>query len=582
MKFIVQQLVTEVVSRCYSDVKEYFVEIERPKQSQHGDYACNVALVLAKTVKQSPLVVAQQISAELQKDPSCQKYFSQINVIAPGFINFFISPTILWQNVSSILQQAEKFGESRAGSGKTVVIDYSSINIAKPMHVGHLRSTIIGQSLYNIYKTLGYTVIGDNHIGDWGTQFGKILCAYKKWGRQEILTQRPLEEMQQLYIRFHQEAQDNSELEECARQETKKLQNGDMENLELWKFFVQISLQDADKIYQKLGVKFDLVLGESFYNPFLAEVVQDALQKGVATVSEGAVVVMLEKFNLPPLLIQKSDGGFLYATTDLATIKYRQETLKADEILYVVSNEQALYFEQLFAAANLLGYDRLKMQHIKFGMVLGADGKKFSTRKGETVGLMDVLQQAELLAQQVLSEKRPDMSPELKNKIAAIVGVGAVKYNDLSQNRLTDIVFNWDKMLSFEGDSAPYLQYTYARICSVLSKASPSCCQVNTFDDNFVSWLTDASLAITEQEVLRWLLIYPEIIISASEENSPRLVALYLYRLANLYNSFYSSQPILKAENEKLVNLRVLLSMATKIVLRNGLGLLGVAVSEEM
>lgn len=555
-------------------------DVENPKQKDNGDYSCNVAMVIAKRLEKNPREVAEQIVSEILKDARSGEYFKKVQAAGPGFINFYISDEKLFANVLKVLDKKEKFGRSKYGEGKTVVIDYSSINIAKPMHVGHLRSAIIGQSLYNIYESLGYKVIGDNHIGDWGTQFGKMIYAYKHWGDKKAISKNPVEEMTKLYVRFHKEAESNEELEELARIETKRLQQKDDENIKIWKFLVRESLKDAGKIYKTLNVKFDCVLGESFYDEMLPDIVKDAFSKGAAEKSDGAVIINLEMHKLPPFLIQKSDGSYLYSTTDLAAAKYRKEKLKADKILYVVSNEQSLHFEQLFKSIEILGIcPDVELSHIKFGMVLGESGKKFSTRKGETIRLEDVLYKSVELARKVIEEKNPTLSQKEKKKIARTVGIGAVKYNDLSQNRLTDIAFNWEKMLSFEGNSAPYLQYTCARINSVLEKYKK--------ENRLGSLLPykkprfELLKEDLEKDILRQLLKYPEAIEAAAKENGPHLLALYIFNLASSYNTFYNSFPILRTDKE-LMKARLALSEAVAVVVRNGLGILGIDTPEKM
>jgi arginyl-tRNA synthetase len=448
------------------------------------------------------------------------------------------------------------------------------------MHVGHLRSTIIGQSLYNIYKFLGYKVIGDSHIGDWGTQFGKLIYAYKNWGDKKIINKNPIEEMTKLYIRFHKEAEKNKELEELARKETKKLQDKDNENIKIWKFLVRESLKDFNKIYKILNVKFDYVLGESFYDNILENVIKEGFDKKIAIKSEGAVIIDLDKQNLPPFLIKKTDGAYLYTTTDLAAAKYRKEKFEADKILYVVSNEQALHFEQLFASLELLGWCKdIELKHIKFGMVLGETGKKLSTRKGETVKLEDLIKKSIDLAKKTVEEKNPNLKNKEKKKIAKVVGLGAIKYNDLSQNRMTDIAFNWDKMLSFEGNSAPYLQYTCARINSLAEKFN----SLYKFDKFVFFDKPDLSLLKEdiEKNIMRQLIKFPEVIENSAKENSPHLIALYIYELASLYNTFYNFVPILKSE-KKLAKSRIILSKSVAVTVKNGLNLLGIDVLERM
>lgn len=580
IKIEIRKIIESVLREKFSDFCDIDFEVETPKRKEFGDYSSNVAMVLASRTGGNPLEIAKGLVLEIKKDEKYVENFTEIDVVAPGFINFCLSDLVLFSNAREILKKGDGFGKSKIGTGQTVVIDYSAINIAKPMHVGHLRSTIIGQSLCNIYKALGYKVISDNHIGDWGTQFGKMIYAYKNWGDKKRIAKNPIEEMNKLYVRFHREAENDEKLAEVARLETRKLQSGDDENIKIWKFLVRESLKDADKIYKTLGVKFDLVLGESFYNEMLSGVVREALEKGVAKESEGAIIIDLDSFNLPPFLIRKTDGAYLYATTDLATAKYRKEKLKAEKILYVVSNEQALHFEQLFASIGRLGYaEGVSMIHVKFGMVLGENGKKFSTRKGDAVQLSDLISEALEVAKKAVEEKNPSLSQKEKKKIARVVGLGAMKYNDLSQNRLTDISFDWKKMLSFEGNSAPYLQYSFARIHSLKEKYRAE----NKLDFLKIFEKPDFELLSEEieKDILRQLVRYPELIEVAARENSPHLIALFLFSLATSYNSFYNACPVMKSGKD-LAKARLALSEAVAIVLKNGLGLLGIETVDKM
>jgi arginyl-tRNA synthetase len=573
----IKEIINKAVRDLYKDIEIPDFVVEWPQDKKYGDYASNAAMVLARKLNKNPVEIAEEIKNKISED---KNLFSEITVEKPGFINFRIADQYLRKNLCGILKNKDKFGSSDLGKNKTIVIDYSSPNIAKPMHIGHLRSTIIGQSLYNIYKFLGYKVIGDNHIGDWGTQFGKLIYAYKYWGDKKKIKKNPIEEMTKLYIKFHKEAEQNKDLEELARIEIKKLQDKDSENVKIWKFLVKESLKDFKKIYKILNIKFDYVLGESFYDEMLAGIVKEGFDKKIATKSEGAIVINLDKYNLSPFLIRKTDGAYLYTTTDIATAKYREEKFKADKIIYVVANEQALHFQKLFASLELLGICKnIKLNHIKFGMVLGETGKKFSTRKGETVELNKLINKAIKLSQKTVEEKNPKLSKKEKKKIAKVVGLGAIKYNDLSQNRMTDILFNWDKMLSFEGNSAPYLQYTCARINSLRKKYNElyKLNRVNVFNKLNLSLLRED----IEKNIMRQLIKFPEVVENSAKENAPHLIALYIYELASLYNNFYSSTPILKSE-KNIAKARIYLSKSVMIVIKNGLNLLGIDTLKKM
>ena len=594
----IKKIISEATKDLYK-IRSFDFAVEYPKQKEYGDYASNIAMILAKKLNKNPMEIAEEIIGELDKNKRNKSLFEKIEIAKPGFINFTLSEIFLFQQLEEIIKLKGDYGKSEIGKGKIIVIDYSHPNIAKPMHAGHMRSAIIGQAICNVYKSLGYQVIADNHLGDWGTHFGKLIVAYQKWGDKKIIDQNPIIEITKLYVRFNKEAEKNLELENEARLEIKKLQNGDEENLKLWKFFVEESLKEFEKIYQIFGTKFDYVLGESFYQPMLAEIVKNALEKKVAVESEGAVVIPLDSKNPssplfqrgnPPFIIQKSDQAYLYGTTDLAAIKYRREKFKADKMLYVVSNEQAFYFSQLFESAELLGLAKKKnLFHIKYGLVLGKNGKKLSTRKGETVSLTELINKAIDLSRKIIEKKNPDLSEEEKNKIAQAVGVGALKYNDLSQNRLTDIVFNWDKMLSLSGNSAPYLQYTYARIGSILRKATEDISKISltpfnkggSFQKDSGKINFDLLAEDIEKNIIRDLVKFPEIVEKSAEEYSPNIIAEYLFCLASDFNLFYQKLPVLKADFE-LRQARLGLISAVAVTLKNGLSLLGIEVLEKM
>ncbi|MEA1936905.1 MAG: arginine--tRNA ligase [Patescibacteria group bacterium] len=601
----IKRIINRAAGDLYQDMEIPGFVVEYPQDKKFGDYASNIAMVLAGKLNKNPLEVAEEIKDKIRaickngesslrssaerlqrgngtsdKSNEPENLFAEITIAKPGFINFRISDKYLRKNLCKILKGKCKFGSSDLGKDKTVLIDYSAPNIAKPMHIGHLRSTIIGQSLYNIYEFLGYKVISDNHLGDWGTQFGKLIYAYKNWGDKKKISKNPIEEMTKLYVQFHKEAKSRKSLEEFAREETKRLQNKNSENIKIWKFLVKKSLKDFKKIYKTLNIKFDYTLGESFYDNLLAGIVKEGLDKKIAFQSEGAIVVNLDQYNLTPLLIKKSDGAYLYATTDLAAIKYRKEKFNPNEILYIVANEQEFYLQQLFASAELFGLNgEIEMKHIKFGMVLGETGKKFSTRKGETVKLKEVISKSIKFSQEIIEEKNPKLSKKEKKKIAKVVGLGAIKYNDLSQNRLTDIVFNWDKMLSFDGNSAPYLQYTCARIKSLKRKYNKlyKLDRVNIFDNPNFKLLEKG----IEKDIMRQLIKFPEMVENAARENSPHLIASYIYEIASLYNNFYNSAPILKTD-KKLAKARIYLSKSVMITIGNGLSLLGIETLERM
>lgn len=551
---------------CGKKTFEVFV----PELEKFGHYSTNLALVLAKKQNRKPLELAGELSAKIQKN-SPAGFFEKIEVAPPGFINFWISREALLNELGRVSKSIKNYGRSGAGKGKTVIVEYSQPNIAKKMHVGHLRTTIIGDALANILEFVGYKVVRWNYLGDWGTQFGKLIAAYKLWGDEKKVKENPIEELQCLYVKFHDEMKTSPDLEKRGQEEFKKLEEGDKENRKLWEWFKKESLKEFEKIYQKLGVKFDTYLGESFFEGEVGPLVKKLLDSGVGKKSEGAVVVQLDSFGLPPALVQKSDGASLYLTRDIAGLEYRLKKYKPAKILYVVGNEQSLHFEQLFAVAKILGLEGAELQHVKYGLVLGESGQKLATREGRTIFLEDAVGKAIRLAREVVEKKNPSLDESEKEKIAEAVGVGALKYNDLKENRTTDIVFDWKKMLDFTGDSAPYLQYTHARLMSIKSKAGKI-------------GKPDLGLLKSEPEfaVIRKIMEFPEEILRSGASLNTSNLAGYLYKLAVLANRFYETTPVLKEENELRRNALLLLSGATASVLRTGLGILGIKSPEKI
>jgi arginyl-tRNA synthetase len=531
-------------------------KITVPEDPKFGHYSTNLPFAVAKYQETDSISAAKELKDKIY-NYAPNGFFEHIDIVG-GFLNFFLGEGTLEREFEKILREKGKYGAFSSGRGKTIVIDYSAPNIAKPMNIGHLRSTIIGQALVNLYRFLGYRVIGDNHLGDWGTQFGALIGAYKKWGDKKEFEARPIDHLVSLYIRFHKEAENSEELAREAREETRKLQEGDKENRRLWKLFVKESLKEFNKIYRRLGIKFNVALGESFYQPMLKKIVDEALARGVAKKDGGAVKISFE--NLPDFVIRKSDGSFLYTTTDLATIKYRVGRWRPKKILYVVANEQTLHFSQLFSAVSKLAYaPQVELVHVKFGMVLGESGKKMSTRRGEFIRLEEVL------------DKAAEKAGEINKAAAEEVGIGAVKYNILSHDRMSDIVFDWDKMLDLRGNSGPYLQYAYARARSVLRKAGK------------FARRPDISLFRSESEktLLRQTIYFPDAVFYAAENYAVNHLTDYLYKLAGAMNHFYEKEPILKAEKNVRQARLALLSGASEI-LKKGLTLLGIKAAERM
>lgn len=535
------------------------IEIFAPENEKFGHYSTNIALKLANLKKENPLAVAEKIVNSLNKI-AAEKFFEKIEIAGPGFINFWLSQKTIAEELKQIVKLGNDYGSSKTGKNKTIVIDYSAPNVAKPMNVGHLRSTLIGNVLANLFSFQGYKIISDNHIGDWGTQFGALIAAYKKWGEKRKLGKNPVDYLVKLYVRFHKANDKNEELIVAAREETKKLQSGDSENKKLWRFFVKESLKEFNKAYKRLGVKFNYTIGESFYQPMLALIIQEALKKNVAKMDDGAVKIFYEN-KLPPLVIQKSDGAYLYPTTDLATIKYRMKKWQPEKILYVVANEQTLHFEQVFNAASRLGYaGKNVLEHVKFGMILAESGKKMSTRRGEFIKLEELL------------DKAVSKSAKINKKASEAVGIGAIKYRVLSHELNSDIVFDWKQMLNLKGNSGPYIQYTYARLRSVLRKAR-----------SLAEKKIDFLLLETESEksVMRQLMYFPEILSRTADLRETNIITEYLIKLTNTLNSFYEKEQILKSPKILREN-RLNLIRTSTIILKNGLNLLGIEAPERM
>lgn len=549
--------------------------------TRYGDYQSNAAMVLAKQLKTNPRALAQQIVDKLDVADLCEK----TSIDGPGFLNFTLSAGALAQRLSLIVKD-DKVGVPAVDKAKTIVVDFSAPNIAKPMHVGHIRSTFIGDSLARVARFIGHNVITDNHVGDWGTQFGMIIHGWKTQLDKEALAKDPIHELVRVYKTINAATKADEAVLETCKGELVKLQQGDAENLGIWKECVRLTLEQLEKVYGALDIKFDHYLGESYYNDALAPLVEDMLAKGIATISEGATVVFSDGSVKPendpflirekdewkptPCIIRKGDGGFLYATTDLATIDHRVNEWKADEIWYVVGAPQQLHFRQVFAAAQRRGVTT-KMIHIAFGSILGPDGKMFKTRSGETVGLLEVIDEAIERSRAAANEKEQGFSDAEKDEIAKIIGAGAVKYAELSQNRLTDYKFSWDKMLSLQGNTAPYLLNAYVRTRSIFRKLDG---QVTLTDELTITEPAERALAMK-------LAQFAENAHDILDDHRPNLLANYLYELANTYHSFYEACNVLRSEGA-VRNTRLTLCEATSRVLKTGLGLLGIQTTERM
>lgn len=552
------------ISGSYPDIG---FEVLIPPDSALGDYSVNLAFVLAQKERKNPMQVAQAVATLLENDLEMMERFEKIQAVAPGFVNLFLKTSYLQEQLSAIHGERATYGSGAAGKGKLVIVEYSAPNIAKPMHVGHLRSTIIGDALANIYEYLGYEVVRWNYLGDWGTQFGKLIAAYKMWGNDDELKADPIGTMLKLYVRFHAELKDKPEWEVKGQEEFKKLEDGDAENKKLWELFREESLKEFRRSYELLGVKFDVWRGESDYEADLKPMVGDLLRRGEIIESEGALLFDLEKFGLPPALVRKSDGSSLYFTRDLATLKARLKEYEPAKILYVVANQQALHFEQLFTAAKVLGWDSAELHHVKFGLVLGQDKKKLATREGNAIPLQEVMDQVVALAREVVKAKNPDLPESEKDEVARTVGIGALKYNDLKEHRNSDIIFDWKRMLDLTGNSGPYLQYTYARLESILAKAGNR--QPTT--DNIQLLIEPSELAL-----MRHLLNFPDVLEKSAVLNTTNGLALYLYNLSSLTSRFYEAVRILGDENTGRMDARLMLIETVAEVLKKGLELLGI------
>ncbi|PJC23034.1 arginine--tRNA ligase [candidate division WWE3 bacterium CG_4_9_14_0_2_um_filter_48_10] len=551
--------------------------LEHPKNEDFGDYATGVSLTIASELKADSLEIAHQLKesliAQLPTD-----LIDRVEVVSPGFINFWLAPETLVKEVNRINKLKGDYGKTDIGKGKTVLVDYSSPNIAKPFGVGHLRSTIIGQALYNLYSFAGWKAVGENYLGDWGTQFGKLIYAVLKWGDlQKLARAGRIKELEKLYVKFHQEAEKDPSLEEKAREWFKRLEDGDKEAMGLWKKFREWSIVEFERIYKLLGMKFDKMIGESFFVTQAYQVIKEAKAKGVAIESEGALVIPFpEEAKLPPLILLKSDEATTYESRDLAAIKVRKKKYHPDLFLYETGVEQALRFRQLFLAAQMLGYGTAnQFVHIGHGLYRLPEGK-ISTRLGRTVHLEEVLEEAISKARKIVEEKSPSWrTSSQKEKVSKAVGIGAVKYNDLSRHYSTEVIFDWGKMLSLEGNSAPYLQYTYARAKSVLRKAKVK--KITSITQLLNNSITDAELPL-----LRFIYRFPEVVEEAVVTYSPNLLCNFLFDLAQRFNRFYDRVPILKAESSEVRALRLGLTAAVAQVIKTGLTLLGIETLEKL
>ena len=559
------------VTPAGGDADAFRSAVRATNDPKFGDYQANGCMALAKSLKVNPRVLASQVADAVDLEPLA----GPPQIAGPGFLNVRLHDAWIAHSLADLL--AASFpGIVPPAQPCTVVIDFSSPNVAKPMHVGHNRSTVIGNSLARIFEALGHHVIRDNHLGDWGSQFGMILWGWKNARDEAAYSADPVAELARLY-RLAQDrikAGDQS-VEVAARAETAKLHAGDAENRALWIQFMPHCLQALRKIYDRLGVRFDVELGESFYDPMLASVVADVSAKGIAEESEGAIVVFTAE-TPAPFIIRKRDGAFNYGTTDLATIKYRAETWNPQQILYVVDHRQGDHFRQLFAVARRWGYDQVDLEHVAFGTILGADRRPFKTREGDAVGLESLLDEAVSEARKVVDANSPDLDQEARARVAEVVGLGAIKYADLSQNRLSDYVFDWQKMLAMNGNTATYLQYAYARIQSIFRKGEidPRTLR-NQPPELVLNHPAERGLGVRSLRL-------PEVLELAAAELKPNILTDYLFDLANAFSTFFEECPVLKAESPSRRDSRLAICDLTAQTLKFGLELLGIEVVDRM
>lgn len=537
--------------------------LELPPDSAMGDYAFP-CFKLARSLRKAPPIIAGELVKVINAD-----FLSRVEAVG-GYLNFFIDKALYASSViGEVLDKGEKYGSSDMGAGKTICIDYSSINIAKRFHIGHLSTTALGNALYKIYSFLGYKCVGINHLGDWGTQFGKMIAAYKHWGSREMVEQGGVQALSDLYVKFHAEAEKDPSLDDEGRAWFKKIETGDEEAISIWQWFKDLTLKDANRVYDMLGVKFDSYAGEAFYMDKMGPVIEELREKKLLKESDGAYVVDLEEYGMPPCLIIKSDGATLYTMRDLAAAFYRKKTYDFTKCLYVVAYQQSLHFRQLFKVIELMGHEWAKdMEHVEFGMV-SYEGQALSTRHGHVIYLEDLLNRSIEKARAIIDEKSPNLDD--KDGVARKVGIGAVVFFALSAGRIKDIDFWWDRALNFEGETGPYVQYTYARCCSVLGKAPAN------LPDADYSTLDDAEA----QDIVRLLEQFPKLVKEAAQRNEPSLITRYTVDLAQAYNKFYYEHRILDCEPATSAA-RIAITKAVRNVIGTGLTLIGVEPTEKM
>ena len=547
--------------------------IEVPQDHKMGDYAFP-CFKLAKTLRKAPPLIAKGI-AEGMADADLFEKVEQVN----AYVNMFVSKeAFIKETVEEVLKSGDEFGKTNIGENKPVIVEYSSPNIAKPFHIGHIRSTVIGNSLYKIYDAMGYDVIRINHLGDYGTQFGKMICAYRHWGNKEDVVREPIKTLLEYYTKFHVEVEEHPELDDEAREIFAKLEKGEPEEVELWQWFRDESLKEFTTVYDMLGISFDSYAGESFYSDKMPRFVNELKEKGLLEESRGAQIVDLEPYGLGAALITKSDGSTLYITRDIAAAVYRKETYDFVKNIYVVASQQNLHFQQWFKILELMGYEWSKdCVHIPFGLVSLAEGT-MSTRHGRVVFLEDVLNKAVEKTKEIIREKNPDATEEYVDEVAKAVGIGAVVFQELSNNRIKDYVFNWDKVLNFDGETGPYVQYTHARCASVLRRAGEDVvAKAKALESIDYKYLTSESA----YDLVKMLYKFPAVVVDAGEKYEPSIVTRHIVDMAQGFNRFYHDEHIL-TENEDEKVAKVALVLAAKEAIKNGLALLGMKAPERM
>ncbi|WDV47339.1 arginine--tRNA ligase [Clostridiaceae bacterium M8S5] len=553
-----------------NEVKEMSIEeleklVEVPPNYDMGDYAFP-CFKLAKIFRKAPNIIAEELAKKLEAN----EYFEKIQNLS-GYVNFFVNKKLFVESVlKEICKKQDKFGATDIGKGKNVIVEFSSVNIAKPFHIGHIRSTVIGNSLFKIYKFLGFNAISINHLGDYGTQFGKLIVAYKKWGNKEAIEANPIKELLKIYVKFHDEAESHPELEDEARAWFKKLEDNDEEAFELWTWFRDISLKEFSKVYGMLDIEFDSYAGESFYSDKMPQIIEELNEKELLQDSKGAKIVDLEEYDMPPALITKSDGSTLYMTRDIAAAKYRKDTYDFYKNIYVVGATQALHFRQWIKVIELMGHEWANdCIHVPFGTVSLEEGT-MSTRKGRVVFLEEVLTKAVEKTKEIITTKNPNL--ENKEEVAKQVGIGAIMFQELSNNRIKDYTFSWDRTLTFEGETGPYVQYAHARANSLIEKAGIK------VDEN-----VDFSLITNEESLhlIKELEGFKKVVIDAMHKNEPSLVTRHTVDIAQAFNRFYNSCHI-NVEDLELKKARLLLVYCTKTVIKTALSLLGIKAPDKM